>query len=67
MRRLSMAFGETDELGFEAVADKVHLHDIHATIHQWLGFDHELLTYFHQGRKERLTDVCGQVIQSIIA
>ena len=65
--RGGMAFGETDELGFEAVADKVHLHDIHATILRLLGFDHELLTYFHQGRKERLTDVYGQVIHDIIA
>jgi hypothetical protein len=65
--RGGMAFGETDELGFEAVSDKVHLHDIHATILRLLGFDHELLTYFHQGRKERLTDVYGQVIQSILA
>jgi hypothetical protein len=65
--RGGMTYGETDELGFEAVADKVHLHDIHATILHLLGLDHELLTYFHQGRNESLTDVGGRVIQPILA
>jgi hypothetical protein len=60
------AYGETDEFGFEAVKDKVHVHDIHATILHLLGIDHELLTYFHQGRKESLTDVHGKVVQEII-
>ena len=60
-------YGETDELGFEAVIDRVHLHDIHATILHLMGLDHELLTYFHQGRQESLTDVGGQVIQGILA
>ncbi len=62
-----MAYGETDEFGFEAVKDKVHVHDIHATILYLLGIDHELLTYFHQGRKESLTDVHGHVVNEIIA
>jgi len=62
-----MAYGETDEFGFEAVVNKVHLHDLHATILWLLGIDHEQLTYFHQGRKERLTDVAGNVIKDIIA
>jgi hypothetical protein len=62
-----MAYGETDEFGFEAVKDKVHVHDIHATILHLLGIDHELLTYFHQGRKESLTDVHGHVVNEIIA
>jgi hypothetical protein len=62
-----MAYGETDEFGFEAVVNKVHLHDLHATILWLLGLDHEQLTYFHQGRKERLTDVAGNVIKDIIA
>lgn len=62
-----MAHGETDELGFEAVTDKVHLHDLHATILHLLGLDHERLTYFHQGREERLTDVYGHVVKAILA
>ncbi len=60
-----MTYGETDEFGFEAVKDKVHVHDIHATILHLLGLDHEWLTYFHQGRKESLTDVHGRVIHAI--
>jgi len=62
-----MAYGETDEFGFEAVTDRVHMHDLHATILHLLGFDHELLTYFHQGRHERLTDVYGKVVTGILA
>lgn len=62
-----MTWGETDEFGFEAVQDKVHLHDIHATILHLMGLDHELLTYFHQGREESLTDVHGHVVSDIIA
>jgi len=62
-----MAYGQTDEFGFEAVVNKAHLHDLHATILWLLGLDHEQLTYFHQGRKERLTDVAGNVIKEIIA
>jgi hypothetical protein len=65
--RGGMAYGQTDEFGFEAVEDRAHLHDIHATILHLLGLDHELLTYFHQGRKESLTDVGGRVIQGVIA
>ena len=61
-----IAYGETDEFGFEAVDDKVHLHDLHATILHLLGLDHERLTYFHQGRDERLTDVYGHVVKEII-
>ena len=60
-------YGATDELGFEAVKDKAHVHDIHATILHLMGLDHELLTYFHQGRQESLTDVHGHVIQSVLA
>ncbi len=62
-----MTYGETDEFGFEAVTDKVHLHDIHATILHLMGLDHELLSYFHQGREETLTDVGGRVVRDIIA
>ena len=62
-----MAHGATDEFGFEAVEDKVHLHDLHATILHLMGLDHERLTYFHQGRDERLTDVYGQVVRQVLA
>ena len=62
-----VAHGETDEFGFEAVKNKVHVHDIHATILHLLGIDHELLTYFHQGRQESLTDVHGRVVTDILA
>ncbi len=61
------SYGETDEFGFEAVKDRAHLHDIHATILHLLGLDHELLTYFHQGRNESLTDVGGRVIHDVVA
>ncbi|MCA9140880.1 MAG: DUF1501 domain-containing protein, partial [Planctomycetales bacterium] len=58
-------YGETDELGFAAVTDKVHLHDLHATILYAMGLDHETLTYFHQGRDESLTDVGGNVVRDL--
>ena len=60
-------YGETDDFGFEAVVNKAHLHDIHATILHLIGLDHELLTYFHQGRDESLTDVGGNVIRNVLA
>jgi hypothetical protein len=60
------AYGATDELGFEAVENKVHVHDLHATILHLMGLDHERLTYFHQGRDERLTDVYGTVVRGIL-
>ncbi len=59
-------YGATDEFGFQAVENPVHLHDIHATILALIGLDHERLTYFHQGRNESLTDVGGQVIHKIM-
>jgi hypothetical protein len=59
--------GATDELGFEAVENKVHVHDLHATILHLMGLDHEKLTFFHQGRHERLTDVHGAVVNGVIA
>ena len=61
-----MNYGMTDEFGFEAVEDKVHLSDLHATILHIMGLDHEALTYFHQGREESLTDVRGRVIDQIL-
>ena len=62
-----IAYGETDEVGLRAAVNKVHVHDLHATILHLLGFDHERLTYPHNGRDERLTDVAGQVVYDIIA
>jgi hypothetical protein len=57
------AYGKTDEFGAAAVEDKVHMHDLHATILHQLGLDHEKLTYRFQGRDFRLTDVHGQVVR----
>jgi uncharacterized protein (DUF1501 family) len=60
-------YGATDETGFQAVENKVHVHDLHATILWLLGFDHEKLTYRYAGRDFRLTDVHGQVVRDLIA
>ncbi len=60
------AFGETDAFGQMAVKDKVHMHDLHATILHQLGLDHEKLTYRHAGRDFRLTDVHGQVVRDVL-
>ena len=60
-------FGETDELGHKAAVDKVSVNDLHATLLHLLGFDHERLTYFHNGRNFRLTDVAGEVVKKILA
>ncbi len=62
-----ITYGATDEFGFRAVEDRVHVHDLHATMLHLLGFDHERLTYHHAGRDFRLTDVYGQVIPELIA
>ena len=59
--------GETDELGFNVVRDKVHVHDLHATILNQLGFDHKKLTYRFQGRDFRLTDVHGNVMPQLLS
>lgn len=58
--------GATDDLGFKAVQDRVHLHDLHATLLHLLGLDHERLTHRHAGRDFRLTDVYGKVVHDII-
>jgi hypothetical protein len=62
-----ITIGQTDELGFEVVADRVHVHDLHATLLHLLGFDHERLTYRSQGRDFRLTDVQGLVVDKLLA
>ena len=61
------AYGSTDEFGYRAVEHPVHVHDLHATMLQLMGFDHERLTYRHAGRDFRLTDVHGRVVQEILA
>ncbi len=61
------AHGATDEFGHKAVQDKVHMHDLHATLLHLLGLDHERLTYRYDGRPFRLTDVHGHVVKEIIA
>ena len=60
-------YGATDEFGFAAVENKVHVHDLHATILKLLGFDHTKLTYRYAGRDFRLTDVQGNVVDALIA
>ncbi len=60
-------YGETDEIGYRAAENPVSVHDIHATILHLLGLDHERLTYRHNGRSYRLTDVAGNVIRPVIA
>jgi hypothetical protein len=59
--------GETDELGFSITRDKVHVHDLQATILHLLGFDHTRLIHRFQGRDYRLTDVHGEVVKAILA
>ena len=61
------SYGETDEIGHKAAVDKVEIHDIHATILHLLGMEHKKLTYLHSGRRFRLTDVSGNVINDIVA
>jgi hypothetical protein len=60
-------YGATDEYGYYAIENKVHVHDLHATILHLLGFDHQRLTFRHAGRDFRLTDVHGEVVHEIIA
>ncbi len=62
-----VVLGETDDLGFNAVKDSVHVNDLHATILQLLGFDHTKLTYKFQGRPFRLTDVKGEIVGKLLA
>ena len=61
------SFGETDDFGHHAIQDKVHMHDMHATILHLLGLDHERLTFRHAGRDFRLTDVHGHVVKELLA
>ena len=61
------SYGQTDEYGYEAVENKVQIHDLHATILALLGLDHEKLTFNYAGRDFRLTDVHGEVVKAIMA
>ena len=65
--RGGVSHGETDEIGYAAAVDPVSVHDLHATMLHLLGIDHKRLTFLHNGRSYRLTDVAGNVIQSILA
>jgi len=62
-----IVYGDTDELGYNIAENPVHVHDFHATILHLLGLNHEKLTYKHQGRRYRLTDVSGKVVSDIIS
>ena len=62
-----MTYGATDEFGARAITDKVHVHDLHATVLWLLGFDHTKLTYRYNGRDFRLTDVYGNVVKAVMA
>ncbi len=65
--RPGLTYGETDPYGYNIVQDGVHVHDLQATIMYLLGIDHERLTYKHQGRRYRLTDVHGRVVRDLLA
>ena len=65
--RPGTSYGETDDFGYYAMQDKVHMHDLHATMLHQLGLDHEKLTYRYAGRDFRLTDVYGHVVHDILA
>ncbi|MBM83932.1 MAG: sulfatase, partial [Planctomycetaceae bacterium] len=60
-------FGDTDELGYHAIENPIHVHDVQATMLHCLGIDHEGLTFRHKGRDFRLTDVAGEVIDGVLA
>ena len=62
-----LQLGTTDEFGFNVVDDPVHVHDLQASVLFALGLDHEKLTFRHQGRDFRLTDVSGEVVKAVLA
>ena len=62
-----MSYGMTGDFGYNIIKDPVHVHDFQATIMHLLGVDHERLTFRHQGRRYRLTDVHGHVVKDILA
>ena len=62
-----VSYGESDEVGYKAAVNKMHVNDLHATILHLMGIDHELLTYNFNGRDFRLTDVAGEIIHEVLA
>ncbi|MDX1759547.1 MAG: DUF1501 domain-containing protein, partial [Arenibacter algicola] len=62
-----MVYGKTDEFSYNVVQNEVHVHDFQATLLHLLGIDHERLTFKHQGRRFRLTDVHGHVVKDILS
>ena len=62
-----MTYGETDEVGYNVAKDPVHVHDFQATVMHLMGINHERLTFKYQGRRFRLTDVHGNVVQKILS
>ena len=65
--RGGLTYGASDDIGFKATDNPMHVNDFHATILHLLGMDHERLTYHYQGRDFRLTDVAGEVAHDIVA
>src|SRR5207248_10299181 len=65
--KAGIKYGRTDDYGYYAVENKVHFHDLHATILHLLGLDHKRLTYRYAGRDFRLTDVHGEIVNGILA
>lgn len=65
--KAGLSYGQTDEYGYKAIENKVHMHDLHATILHLLGLDHKQLTYRYSGRDFRLTDVHGRVVEDLLA
>jgi hypothetical protein len=65
--RAGLSYGATDDYGYRAVENKVHMHDLHATLLHLLGLDHKQLTYRYAGRDYRLTDVKGNVVEGVVA
>jgi uncharacterized protein (DUF1501 family) len=65
--KAGQTLGATDDLGFHITQDPIHVHDLQATILHLLGLDHTKLTFHHQGRDFRLTDVEGEVVQKVLA
>jgi hypothetical protein len=64
--KVGIVHGKTDEYGINVVENKVHVHDLHATLLHLLGLDHERLTYRHGGRDYRLTDVHGHLVKGLL-
>ena len=65
-RQPGFRYGATDDFGYHAIEDRMNIHDWHATLLHLKGIDHEQLTYFHQGRNFRLTDVSGEVAHKML-